>query len=631
MENIFAFNLFFLVLLNFFQIKTQAACTPGWFGSKCQYACHCRASSACDVNGQCPSQCASGWFGLGCQYQDLTTIPGATVTTLPTQTTTTWLTDGSDTTCNTDTKIQFVKISWNTTYPFTWLRLKVKDSVSKLNFIITFKTINNLTYTCIGLHIFDLDTTTVDYRCDLNKTVQELTVTGTGLKSLCSLYVSGGRNFALLQSATQSTLLSVEIPAIVAVDGNTNGSFLSYSCTHTARTDTNPQWTFSLDSAKLISRIVLYNRADCCSERLRNFKLETLDINNVTMWNYQDTRDTLQVYTVTSIQRNPVSRIRITATNVLNNEGVLTLCKVMVYGECVAGTWGLECSQTCPIECSTTCHQDSGSCLTCIDCNKGCEMGRWGIYCQNNCSASCYNKSCDEKTGVCDNGCDGFNDPPSCTKECVSGSWGPNCSLSCRSNCYSRTCDRITGICDNGCNGYMDPPNCLAECLNAKWGRNCGQSCNTKCKQQQCNRVTGLCDLICNSRTNSSCPSDCSIGHFCENAVAVKDSEASRMSFEAGIGIGIAVGVVAVIITVVVMVIVQRTRSKRNQLSSARRQGKQLESYDGVKQINEYNHSYETTGEPDTAHRSELKIHPNTSSYENSPNSVYETVGDNAL
>ncbi|KAH9489053.1 hypothetical protein Btru_059354 [Bulinus truncatus] len=100
----------------------------GWFGSNCQYLCHCDSSGSCDVNGQCSTKCASGWFGLNCQYQDLATVPGVTLSTTPVQTTPTWLTDSDDLTCNVDQNIRSLRILWNTTYPFTWMRVKLADS-----------------------------------------------------------------------------------------------------------------------------------------------------------------------------------------------------------------------------------------------------------------------------------------------------------------------------------------------------------------------------------------------------------------------------------------------------------------------------------------------------------------------
>ncbi|GFR67787.1 hypothetical protein ElyMa_000259000 [Elysia marginata] len=48
----------------------HTACTDdGWFGTNCQYQCHCADSAPCDkVDGSCSSGCHSDWFGPACQY-----------------------------------------------------------------------------------------------------------------------------------------------------------------------------------------------------------------------------------------------------------------------------------------------------------------------------------------------------------------------------------------------------------------------------------------------------------------------------------------------------------------------------------------------------------------------------------
>ncbi|CAL1539558.1 unnamed protein product, partial [Lymnaea stagnalis] len=78
------------------------SCDTGWFGSKCQFKCHCE--SACKATGECTggATCARGWFGLHCQKQDLLTIANTTITLEPEQTSSSWLTDSDDATCNDD-------------------------------------------------------------------------------------------------------------------------------------------------------------------------------------------------------------------------------------------------------------------------------------------------------------------------------------------------------------------------------------------------------------------------------------------------------------------------------------------------------------------------------------------------
>ncbi|KAH9490869.1 hypothetical protein Btru_033713 [Bulinus truncatus] len=446
--------------------QSQAACTFGWFGPNCQYKCHCDTSGQCDVTGQCSTKCAAGWFGLKCQYQDLTALPGVTVTTTPSQTTSTWLNDGDDVTCNDDQSLQSLKISWNTSNPFTWMRIKVKEPTAKLEFTITTTTANSQTLDCEPL-ISVIDDTTIDFRCDVNDTIQQVIVTGYGVKYVCSLYMNGGRNVALRQTAVQtSTFLTSE--ASLAVDGNSNSSFSQGTCTHTDITDTNPSWTLTLDSVKSVQRFVLYNRGDCCSFQLKNFKLETLDVNNTILWTYRDTRGTMMVYTVSTSQRNDVFKIRISPVKqFIESFFVLMLCEVEVYGECAAGMWDLQCNGTCPKGCSTWCHHDTGQCPSCLGfsdpplCKAVCLEGYYGFNCLSKCSSHCYNNSCDRLTGVCDKECLGYSDPTVCTIACAEGYFGKNCLSHCSSSCFENSCDKVTGLCSKACVGFMDFPTCI--------------------------------------------------------------------------------------------------------------------------------------------------------------------------
>ena len=59
-----------------------------------------------------------------------------------------------------------------------------------------------------------------------------------------------------------------------AVDGNTNGNYWSNSVTHT--NNRNPWWEVDLKKDYDISKIVVYNRSDCCQIRLNNAKIHLL-------------------------------------------------------------------------------------------------------------------------------------------------------------------------------------------------------------------------------------------------------------------------------------------------------------------------------------------------------------------
>jgi len=64
-----------------------------------------------------------------------------------------------------------------------------------------------------------------------------------------------------------------------AVDGNTDGNWGANSTTHT-NNETNAWWQVNLQSTSIINQVVIWNRTDCCSERLSNFLVEVRNFNH---------------------------------------------------------------------------------------------------------------------------------------------------------------------------------------------------------------------------------------------------------------------------------------------------------------------------------------------------------------
>jgi hypothetical protein len=81
-------------------------------------------------------------------------------------------------------------------------------------------------------------------------------------------------NLALNKPAVQS---SEGAPAGRAVDGNTEGAFDRKSVTHTLA-EPNAWWQIDLGRTAKISGIVIWNRTDCCSERLKDFWVFVSDV-----------------------------------------------------------------------------------------------------------------------------------------------------------------------------------------------------------------------------------------------------------------------------------------------------------------------------------------------------------------
>jgi hypothetical protein len=83
--------------------------------------------------------------------------------------------------------------------------------------------------------------------------------------------LDGQINLALGKPTTQSTTTHDGVPSR-AVDGNTNGNWGGGSVTHTDNLG-QQWWQVDLQSAQAIGTVKLYNRTDCCTERLSNFRL----------------------------------------------------------------------------------------------------------------------------------------------------------------------------------------------------------------------------------------------------------------------------------------------------------------------------------------------------------------------
>ncbi|GAA0955757.1 hypothetical protein GCM10009554_64080 [Kribbella koreensis] len=87
--------------------------------------------------------------------------------------------------------------------------------------------------------------------------------------------VSPYRNVALAASTTQSSVLDGGVPTR-AQDGSTDGNWSSKSLSHTA-SELNPWWQADLGASKKLTSVVVWNRTDCCQDRLEDFYVITSD------------------------------------------------------------------------------------------------------------------------------------------------------------------------------------------------------------------------------------------------------------------------------------------------------------------------------------------------------------------
>ncbi|CAG5122600.1 unnamed protein product, partial [Candidula unifasciata] len=250
------------------------------------------------------------------------------------------------------------------------------------------------------------------------------------------MYISGGRNVALKQTARQSSVHIVSskkskqrllvLTADLALDGNTNqDSWDGESCTHTNRSQEN-FWSVTLSIPALVNRYVIYNRIDeNLMHRLLGFVLRSFDEDNQVVFNYTDENTSPKAIYLISHKNLSVKEVVISLNG---SQTVLTLCEVEIYGdsECDYGYFGLECEQTCNCFFQEECFVSTGGCTSdCAtgylgkDCNTPCPSGQYGPSCTLSCSAFCArtsedNKTCHHVTGECLNGCEIGYKTPTC-------------------------------------------------------------------------------------------------------------------------------------------------------------------------------------------------------------------------
>jgi hypothetical protein len=82
------------------------------------------------------------------------------------------------------------------------------------------------------------------------------------------------KNLALGKSTTQSSTHNADSASGKAVDGYTDGNFFGnkFSVTHTNK-DQGAWWQVDLGAIKTINQINIYNRTDCCMDRLSQYRV----------------------------------------------------------------------------------------------------------------------------------------------------------------------------------------------------------------------------------------------------------------------------------------------------------------------------------------------------------------------
>ncbi|XP_064632990.1 uncharacterized protein LOC135491202 [Lineus longissimus] len=132
-----------------------------------------------------------------------------------------------------------------------------------------------------------------------------------------------------------------------AVDGNKDQQFISDSCTHTSGrsdTSTNNWWAVDLETKRDVRTVVLYNRADCCGERLANFDIVVTNQEPTPGQKLQYTQSEVCAHQGPPVQQGGTATF--TCTNrigryvavVQPSKLPLTLCEVEVFDHAITQT-----------------------------------------------------------------------------------------------------------------------------------------------------------------------------------------------------------------------------------------------------------------------------------------------------
>jgi hypothetical protein len=153
----------------------------------------------------------------------------------------------------------------------------------------------------------------------------------TGSTVVCAVQT----NLALNKPATQASNYSATATANKAVDGNTDGLFYNNSVTHTL-CGNQDWWQVDLGAVSNISQVKLWNRTDCCADRLNNSYLIVSDAPFATN-DLTTLRNTAGVFVISiaSVAVNATIDVYRTGRYVrvqLGGVGCLSLAEVQVFG-----------------------------------------------------------------------------------------------------------------------------------------------------------------------------------------------------------------------------------------------------------------------------------------------------------
>ncbi|XP_072033346.1 uncharacterized protein [Amphiura filiformis] len=83
---------------------------------------------------------------------------------------------------------------------------------------------------------------------------------------------SAGTEIALMKGKAEQSSLAHGGKPDRAIDGKTDGEWGKNSCTHT-KSEKGAWWSVDMGKAKCVGKVVIYNRKDCCKERLKGARI----------------------------------------------------------------------------------------------------------------------------------------------------------------------------------------------------------------------------------------------------------------------------------------------------------------------------------------------------------------------
>ncbi|XP_070534543.1 uncharacterized protein [Ptychodera flava] len=143
-----------------------------------------------------------------------------------------------------------------------------------------------------------------------------------------------GDNIALSKRASQSSVYSAIGPASNAVDGFTSPFWGDESCSHT-NIEQDPWWKVDLEYTYFVKEVVITNRRDCCSERLKGAVVRvgmSTDIGSNSQCGETVSPYTAKQFTTSSFQCAIDTVGRYVSVQLEGKNQYLSLCEVEVHG-----------------------------------------------------------------------------------------------------------------------------------------------------------------------------------------------------------------------------------------------------------------------------------------------------------